>query len=135
MKIVTAGIIYNNGKILVAQRRHDKNMGLKWEFPGGKQEEGETLEQCLKREIQEEFHLDIEVEKFYMSSEYTYDFGSIKLQAFLATSRTQKIAYMDSHETFRWIDIDELNNFDFAPADKPIVSALQKNPPKISNNA
>ena len=124
MKIVTAGIIYNHGKILIAQRKHGKSMEYKWEFPGGKQEAGETLEQCLTREIEEEFHLNISVKSFFMSSEYAYDFGTILLQAFFAESKTQNITYMDSHETYKWVNVAELKNYDFAPADKPIVLAL-----------
>ncbi len=126
MKIVAAGIICNNGKILIAQRRKDKSLGGKWEFPGGKQEEGESLEDCLKREIQEELHLDIDVKNFFMKSEYTYDFGTICLNAFFAESHTQNIDYMDSHEMIRWILPSELKNYDFAPADKPIIAKLQQ---------
>lgn len=126
MKIVTAGIIYNNGKILIAQRKLNKSLGGLWEFPGGKLEEGETMEQCLKREIQEELHLDVTVKKFFMKSEFTYDFGTISLNAFFAESPTQEITYMDSHEATRWIKISELKDYDFPPADKPIVEKLEQ---------
>ncbi len=126
MKIVAAGIIYNNGKILIAQRKLNKSLGGKWEFPGGKQEEGESLEQCLKREIQEELHLSITVKKYFMTSEYSYDFGTISLNAFFAESPTQEISYMDSHEEIKWVELNQLKDFDFAPADRPIVSKLQQ---------
>lgn len=126
MKIVSAGIICNNGKILIAQRKLNKSLGGKWEFPGGKQEEGETLEECLKREIMEEFHLEISVQKFFMKSEYTYDFGTISLNAFWAQSSTQNIVYMDSHETYQWVSPSQLKDYDFAPADEPIVKKLEQ---------
>ena len=83
MKIVTAAIIIHNGKILIAQRKHGKNQEYLWEFPGGKQEAGETLEECLHREIMEELRLDITVEKFFTESRYDYESGSISLHAFL----------------------------------------------------
>lgn len=125
MKIVAAGIICNQGKILIAQRIRNKSLAYKWEFPGGKQEENESLEDCLKRELQEEMHLDIDVKEHYMDSKYDYDFGTICLKSFLAQSKTQNITFLDSHEAYKWIDVSELDNFEFAPADHPIVNALK----------
>ena len=58
-KKVSAGIVQYNGKILIAQRIHGKSLAYKWEFPGGKIEAGETLVDCLKRELQEELHLSV----------------------------------------------------------------------------
>ena len=78
MKEVTAAIITNDDKILIAQRGKDENLAGKWEFPGGKIEKGETPQQCLKREIQEELELNIEVGEFFGESIYTYSNGQIK---------------------------------------------------------
>lgn len=125
MKIVTAGIIYCQGKFLIAQRSRTKLPPLTWEFPGGKIEAGETLPECLKREIKEEFDLDIKVGDFFMTSEYNYEFGSFQLNAFFAESQTQSIGLLNSHETYCWIDASELDNFEFAPADIPIVERLK----------
>ena len=125
---VAAGIIRRDGdgdEVLAVQRGYGDMQGL-WEFPGGKQEEGESLEQCLKREIQEELHLSITVKKYFMTSEYSYDFGTISLNAFFAESPTQEISYMDSHEEIKWVELNQLKDFDFAPADRPIVSKLQQ---------
>lgn len=124
MKIVTAGIIYHQNKILIAQRSRNKKPALLWEFPGGKLEDGETLEQCLKREIKEEFDLDINVKNFFMTSDYEYDFGSIRLQAFFAEAPSDKIGCLNSHETYCWVPISDLGNYTFSPADIPIVQAL-----------
>ncbi len=126
MKIVTAGIICHKDKILIAQRKLNKSLGGLWEFPGGKLEEGETLEQCLKREIWEELHLEISIKKFFMKSDFSYDFGTISLNAFFAESPTQQIDYMDSHEAIRWVSISELKNYEFPPADKPIIEKLEQ---------
>ena len=67
MKQVSAGIIICNDRILIARRSHNKSNAALWEFPGGKQEPGETMPECLRREISEELHLDIEVGSFFMN--------------------------------------------------------------------
>lgn len=124
MKIVSAGIIICEHKILIAQRIHGKSLEYMWEFPGGKLEEGETLPQCLKREISEELGLDITVGEFFMKSDYHYEFGTIQLNAFFAESQTQNIAKLEAHEDYRWVSPHELKNYAFAPADMPIVEKL-----------
>lgn len=126
MKIISAGIISCNGKILIAQRSRHKVPPLMWEFPGGKLEAGETLQQCLKREIKEELNLDIEVGDLYMTTCHQYEFGSFELNVYSAQSRTQEVGELNSHEAVRWIDISELDNFEFSAADLPIVEKLKK---------
>lgn len=125
MKRVTAAIIKYQEKILIAQRKKEKNQGLLWEFPGGKQEQGETLEDCLKREIMEELHLPIIIEKFFMDTEYHYQEEAIQLFAYFARCEQNKIDYMDSHEQIKWVSLKDLSNYTFAPADRPIVLKLQ----------
>lgn len=126
MKIISAGIISCNGKILIAQRSRLKSLPYLWEFPGGKLETGETLEQCLKREIKEELDLNITVGDLYMTTAYEYEFGSFELNVFLARSSTQNIGELTAHEAVRWVDIAELDNFEFSAADLPIVEKLKQ---------
>lgn len=125
-KKVAAGIVLNNGRILIAQRIRSKSLAYKWEFPGGKVEAGETLENCLKRELQEELHLNVKVKDFFMETSYDYGDFSISLNAFWAESETDKINYMDSHEQIKWVLPQELKEYDFAPADKDIIAGLEK---------
>ena len=125
MKTILAGIIFHNDKILIAQRKHGKNQEYLWEFPGGKLEEGETLEQCLHRELWEELRLRVDIKRFFMHSRYTYPQGEIDLQAYLCTSLDEDISFLDSHEQVKWVMASELSSYTFAPADKPIVAALQ----------
>lgn len=125
MKIVTAGIIRFNNKILIAQRIRTKKPALLWEFPGGKVENGETLQACLKREIKEEFGLDIEVGEFLMTSSYDYEFGSFQLEVFFAEAANNNIGILNSHEDYRWVSISDLDNFEFSPADIPVVEKLK----------
>lgn len=126
MKIVTAAIIFHGGKILIAQRKHGKNQEYLWEFPGGKQEAGETLEECLHREIMEELRLDITVGKFFTESRYDYESGSISLRIFFASCSQSDISYMDSHEQVSWVLPSRLPEYNFAPADIPVVERLLK---------
>lgn len=124
MKIVTAGIVRHQNRILIAQRRRGKAQEFLWEFPGGKLEPGETLEECLKRELFEEMRLDVEVGDFFMDSQFDYESGSILLKVFWANCMNEDISYLDSHEQVKWVEPHELSSYDFAPADRPVIRAL-----------
>lgn len=123
---VAAGIIKCQNKILIAQRKRGKSLEFMWEFPGGKLEQGETLPQCLKREIYEEFGQEIIVEDFFMQSSFDYEFGTIELNAYFASCPTFNLPQHVDHEKYCWVDICELKNYKFAPADEPIIAALLK---------
>lgn len=123
---VAAAIIKSGEHILIAQRKATDRVPLMWEFPGGKIEEGETPEECLKREIKEELNIDISVHNFFESSIYSYDHGTIELLAYFATyDRKQKIKLF-SHAAVEWVQVGSLDNFEFAPADIPIVNKLKQ---------
>ncbi len=126
MKRVAAGIIVCDNKILVAQRKRGKDLAYFWEFPGGKIEEGETAPECLHREIMEEFNMEIHVGKFFMESEYDYSFGSFKLEVYFATCASQIVPDLFEHEQARWVDVQDLKDFTFSPADIPVAEALLK---------
>lgn len=135
MKKVTAAILINDDKVLIAKRKATKKSGDLWEFPGGKIEDGETPEECLKREIKEEFNIDIEVGNFFGESVYRYEHGAIQLLAYFANWKNGAISPA-VHEEYRWVNINELDKFDFLPADVPLVTKLMfwrqmgaKNPP------
>ena len=124
MKQVTAAIILKENKVLIAQRALDDKLAGKWEFPGGKIESGETPQECLKREIWEELEVDIEVLDFFAESIYTYQSGTIKLIAFcckwISGDLTLKV-----HSQIAWVNQQELDLYDFAPADIPLVDKLK----------
>jgi len=124
---VAAGLIMCQGKILIGQRKRGKTLEYKWEFPGGKLESGETLEECLARELMEEMRLKIQVGKPFITSSYDYDFGTIVLHSFWAACSSPDIPLVLEHEQYKWVDLTELPEYDFAPADKPIISALLNN--------
>lgn len=127
-KIIEVGmaLVVVNNKILIAQRKKGKRQEFLWEFPGGKLEAGETWEECLKREFMEEFEKPIEVGAFFKDVTYTYDnLGTVHLSAFWATAQDESIPHLYEHETYRWVDIDEMKDFEFCPADTPFIEALK----------
>ncbi|KUO53523.1 MAG: NUDIX hydrolase [Desulfitibacter sp. BRH_c19] len=125
MKQVTAALIVKNNKILIAKRRASDKLANKWEFPGGKIEEGETSEQCLIREIKEEFQIEIVVEGYFGSSKYSYEHGAIELLGYWAKYNGEDILKPTVHDDYRWVSISELVNYDFSPADIPFVEKLK----------
>ena len=125
MKEVTAGIIIDNNKILIAQRVANEKLAGKWEFPGGKIELDETPQECLKREIKEELEVDIEVGDYLGESIYTYPNGEIKLIAYFATVVDGDIK-LSVHDKIEWITIGEIDEYDFAAADIYFVEKLKE---------
>ena len=124
MKKVTAAILIKDRKILIAKRKAHDRQANKWEFPGGTVEKGESPETCLKREMQEEFGIEVSVGKCFGESIYQYDHGSIKLLAYLTSFVSGEPAPKD-HSEFRWVSPEQLSAYDFAPADIPFVEKLQ----------
>ena len=129
---VTAAILVKDGKILIAKRKPEDKQPDKWEFPGGKIEAGETAPQCLKREMQEEFGIDVRVGKFLGESIYHYPHahGSIRLLAYLAQWQAGDLA-LKEHADYAWVQCDQLEGFDFTSADLPFVRKLVSGQIKI----
>ena len=125
MKEVTAAIIIDNNKILIAQRGKNENLAGKWEFPGGKIEIDETPQQCLKREIREELEVDIVVGNYLGESICTYSNSKIKLIAYFATVVDGDIK-LSVHDKIDWITIGEIDEYDFAAADIYFVEKLKE---------
>lgn len=123
MKDVAAGIIINDGRILIARRAKGQKSEDKWEFPGGKVEPGETPEEALKREIMEELSLEIEVGEFFMESNFKYDFGEIRLLVYKARCMDKNLN-LSVHSEAKWVKPMDIRNYDYAPADIPVAERL-----------
>lgn len=124
--IVVAAIIRNEGKLLCTQRGPGGPTAYKWEFPGGKSEVGETLEEALVREISEELDCKIIVEEPYLSVEHTYPGEGgfhIIMYSYICSCIGETLT-LNEHVDSIWEDPCRLDELDWAEADWPIVQKL-----------
>ncbi len=120
---VSAGIIWRDGRILIAQRRPEGLLGGLWEFPGGKKESGETLEACLAREIREELDIEIAVEQFFMRIKHAYSHFRITLHTFHCSYIEGAPKALEC-AAFKWVEPEELSVCAFPRADQKVLQAL-----------
>lgn len=122
---VSAAIIVENKKILCVQRNKAKYdyISYKYEFPGGKLEEGEDEEGALKREISEELNLEIDVVEKFLEVKHEYLDFNLTMHSYLCKGNTDKLI-LKEHIDSKWLCKNELNELDWAAADLPIVSKL-----------
>ncbi|MAY21777.1 MAG: DNA mismatch repair protein MutT [Flavobacteriaceae bacterium] len=124
IKVVCA-IININNKILAVQRSQTMNQPLKWEFPGGKIEPGESFEDCIKREIKEELNIEIVLLKRLSTINHDYPNFSIQLIPFQANYLKGNFV-LKEHKQYKLLNKEELDSLDWADADLPIVKELQE---------
>ena len=120
MTEVVAALIWDNDKFLICQRPAHKARGLLWEFVGGKVEPGETKEQALFRECQEELAVTLSVGEEFMNVTHEYPDLKVHLTLFNATiseGEPQKL----EHNDIKWITPSEISNYEFCPADEEIL--------------
>ena len=124
---VVAAIIQYEGKYLCVQRDKSKYdyISYKYEFPGGKVEDTESLEDALKREIKEELCLQIVNLQKFLTVEHHYPDFFLKMHSFIC-SASGNIPKLSVHIDYQWLPITELHNLDWAEADKPIVHKLEE---------
>lgn len=122
---VTAGLIWKEEKLLIATRPKGTHLEGFWEFPGGKQEEGENLEECLKREIEEELDVKIRVDEPFLTVDHEYPDKRISLHVFNCTWLKGEPAPQQRQET-RWVILPDLSKFTFPPPDVQVIEALTK---------
>jgi 8-oxo-dGTP diphosphatase len=125
MTEVVAAIIEKKSLILITRRKNGKHLEGFWEFPGGKMEKGETPVQCLKRELQEELSIEIEMKIFIGESIHTYSKQTIKLICFTAEIVRGEIQLQD-HDKYEWIRLEDISFYKMAPADLPIIELYKK---------
>lgn len=125
MKIVGTAIIFDEQKrVLIGQRPDGKALAGLWEFPGGKQEQGETVEQCIVREIKEELNVNCVVGDFLLSVAKKYGHGDFKLMVYCAEINDVENMSAMVHNELRWVRVDELLSYKFPPADDEIIEYL-----------
>ena len=124
---VVAAIIKHKDRILCCQRETNKLAYLseKWEFPGGKIEKGESKEQALIREIDEELDMEIYDLKYALNVVHEYADFELTMYTYFASTKQTKFK-LHAHKDAVWALLEEFNSFDWAAADIPIVEFLQK---------
>ena len=125
MTEVVAALIWDKNRFLACQRPAHKARGLLWEFVGGKVEPGETREQALIRECQEELAVTVAVQDVFMEVDHVYPDLTVHLTLFnasIAKGTPQKI----EHNDLRWITVEEIDEYEFCPADEEILRRLQE---------
>ncbi|WP_066966366.1 8-oxo-dGTP diphosphatase MutT [Microbulbifer sp. Q7] len=123
---VAVGVILGaDGRILLAKRPDHLHMGGRWEFPGGKVEDGESIQRAMTRELKEE--LDIEVKAMEPLIEVRHDYGDkqVFLDTWFVTRFSGKERGVEGQE-LAWVSVSELSDFHFPDANQPIVEAIQK---------
>lgn len=124
INVVAAVIKDENEKILITQRNLKKAQGGLWEFPGGKIEPNETRENAIVREIKEELDIDIEVKSYLSEKVFNYPEKDINLIALECKKVNGEIRLLE-HEDYKWVSKNELDNFEFAPADWFIIEKIK----------
>ena len=131
-KVVVGGLIYQNEKILICQRKEEGEHPLKWEFPGGKSKDNENNQEALKRELKEE--LSIEINEMIFFDEYLYEYKKLSknlklvfFQIFQFGGEIQNKV----HQQLKWIEISKLGDYDFLEGDLKIIDKLMNNDSNI----
>ncbi len=125
---VCAAVIYHQNKILITLRPEDKKLGGYWEFPGGKIENQETPEEALKRELQEELAIEVEVGVLLETVHHRYDWGDVTLLAYWCRWKSGTIKHLEVSD-HRWVAAGKLLDYDILVADQPIIKKIQEQLP------
>lgn len=125
MTQVVAALIWKDSRFLACQRPPHKARGLLWEFVGGKVEPGETKEAALIRECREELDVTVDVGDVFMELTHEYPDLTVHLTLFHASIREGEPRQLE-HNDIRWITTDEIDQYEFCPADTDILEELKK---------
>ena len=121
--VVSAAIIRKENRIFATQRGYGEWKDW-WEFPGGKIEPDETPENALKREIQEELSVEINVDEFLCTVQYDYPKFHLTMHCYLCSLLTEAL-HLNEHEAAKWLSKDELDSVKWLPADLEVIDRIR----------
>jgi mutator protein MutT len=124
---VSAGLVFRGGKLLITQRHKGSHLGGLWEFPGGKREDGESDEDCLRRELREELGIEVEVNELIESIEHSYPEKSVRLKFFRCLLLKGEPAPI-SCDAVAWVSAAQLAEYAFPEADLQLLGKLRASP-------
>lgn len=122
---VVAALVWQNGKFLICQRAETKMRGLQWEFVGGKVERGETFQQALIRECEEEIGVKVRPGQVFAETDYAYNDMVIHLTLFDAEI-ADGVPRLKEHADMKWIGPEEIPQYRFSDADSLFLSKISK---------
>lgn len=121
---VAIGVIKKSNKYLCVQRKAEKQLAYKWEFPGGKFEYNETPTQALIRELKEELAVDITNISLINNYQYDYGFGKYDLYFFKCDIIDDSNIILSEHIQYGWFTLNEIDNIDFVLSSKEVLKNL-----------
>jgi mutator protein MutT len=124
---VGAGLVFRQGRLLIARRREGDHQGGRWEFPGGKREPGESWEACVRRELREELGIEVEVGPCWEEVSHVYPERTVHLAFFLCRwlrCEPQPLGCA----AVAWVRREELVRHEFPPADQRLLGRLMREP-------
>lgn len=125
MKQVAVAIIIKDQKVLLSRRAPGEKLAGMWEFPGGKVEQNESLQECVVRELEEELSINVKADKIFTRSKYSYDHGEFDIVAINTTIIGGQII-LSVHDKVNLVSFNDLLSYDLLPADIPIAEYIVK---------
>ena len=116
-------IVLRENLLLICQRKHDDTFGGLWEFPGGKKERGETLEECLARELREELRIVAQPVHALVPVEHDYPAVRVRLHPFICQHLAGQPQTIECQQ-FRWIAPQQLGEYEFPPANESLLEEI-----------
>ena len=129
---VSAGLIRKHGKFLIAKRQKGSHLAGYWEFPGGKLEKGESPQDCLEREIEEELGIRIRAGQVLLTVEHAYEDKTISLYVMNGSVLSGQPRALEC-QAFKWVQIGDFQNFVFPPPDLKVIDYLSGAPEQTSS--
>jgi 8-oxo-dGTP diphosphatase len=120
--VVTAAVIEDHGRYFVTRRQQGVHLEGYWEFPGGKCEEGESLETCLRRELKEELGAEVTIGREIFTTTHEYPEREVELHFFACTFLNSPVPLLG--QEMRWVSREELQDLPFPPADEGLIARL-----------
>ena len=122
--LVAAAVICCDGRYLITRRKPGTHLEGLWEFPGGKREPGETLEDCLRRELREELGVEISEPVLFQTVRHDYPDKSVELHFYQCGIKPGGVQLLEGADV-KWVPAEQLGSFTFPEADRALVVALQ----------
>ena len=123
--VVSSAIIHKDQRVLIAQRPPDGLLGGMWEFPGGKQETGETIQQCIVRELKEELGINIEIGAFLVTVKHAYSHFTMEMHTYFAKIKSGRPRPLHCQD-YRWVKISDLREVPYSKADLYVIDELER---------